>query len=225
MKKVVIVPLLSALVFTVLSIFLFSPKLIELIVISLLLIFCSLIAVIVYFAAGFAKKDRLSQVEKSVLDSEKKLESEVKDLVGKLLEADQEEASKQADRLLNLLEDFRNVVSKKLGDSEMTLSSYINQSKTVFNLAKQNLDDILVIDISIRTAEIDLKDNSEEAIKLVEKQQQKILVLLDNNRELLEALNKTTVEVANIKDIDTFEYDEALNRLKELAKRAKQFSK
>lgn len=225
MKKVFIIPLISGLILTAVAAILFKPQLLELIIILLLLLFCSVISVIIYYAGGFAKKDSVLQVQKSVIDAELNLEKEVKDLEEKLLEAEQPEASKQASRLLNLLEDFRNVVERKLGDSQLTLSSYINQSKTVFNLAKQNLSDILVIDISIRTAEIDLKDNSEEAMKLVKEQQKKILTLLDSNRELLEALNKTTIEVANIKDVDTFEYDEALTRLKELANRAKQFSK
>jgi hypothetical protein len=50
-------------------------------------------------------------------------------------------------------------------------------------------------------------------------------VLVEQNRELLTALNVTTVEVANIKDIDSFELKESLNRLRELGARAQAFSK
>ncbi len=219
------IPLISGIIISISSIFIFSPSFFQLLIIFAFNLLTIPVAIIVYYAGGFAKKDKLKHIKKSLLDTEANLESEVKELVFSLLEADQPEASKQAERLLNLLEDFKNVVNSKLGDSDLTLSSYINQSKTVFNLSKQNLKDILVIDISIRTAEIDIKDNSEESLKLVEKQQKKILILLNNNKELLDALNKTSVEVANIKDVGSFEYDEALNRLKELASRAKQFSK
>lgn len=61
--------------------------------------------------------------------------------------------------------------------------------------------------------------------ELVTLQQDRARQLIEQNRDLLTALNETTVQVANIKDIDSFEMTESLNRLKELSQRAKSYSK
>lgn len=189
-------------------------------------ILASGVGLLFYIMSGALKADKKRELKQSVLDREENLLNEISKLEKELLKAEQPVASQQAELLLKLLSDFSRVVMGKLGDSSITHSSYISESKRVFNLVRQNLKDILIADISIQTVEEKYGDNIPgDDIELVSKQRKYILNIIEKNKELLKALNVISVEVAGIKDIDSFEYEQSLNRLKELTKRAKEFSK
>jgi hypothetical protein len=101
----------------------------------------------------------------------------------------------------------------------------MTESRRVFNIVRQNLKDILVADISIETLEDKGFDISDSELELIDKQQQYIKSLITKNDELLKELNIISVEVAGIKDMESFEYEQSLNRLRELSERAKLYSK
>lgn len=225
-KKIFIVSLISGSLISLFAKSLFDLNILTFILFLLGTFVCSIIGVLFYFLSGYLKADKDKEIKNAVLEDEEKLFDEISKLEKDLLKADQPVASGQAEKLLLLLNDFRRVVKEKLGSSTITHSSYIAESERVFNLVRQNLKDILIADISIETVEEKYGFNiPEDDLDIVEKQRKYILEILESNKELLKALNVISVEVANIKDIGSFEYDESLNRLKELTERAKKYSK
>ncbi|MGL1890631.1 MAG: hypothetical protein OCD02_03345 [Spirochaetaceae bacterium] len=225
-KKIFIISLISGFLISLFAKVLFDLNIVTFILFFVGTLVCSIIGVLVYILSGNLKADKEKEIKDSILKDEEELFDEISKLKKDLLIADQPVASEQSEKLLLLLNDFRRVVKEKLGSSTITHSSYITESERVFNLVRQNLKDILIADISIETVEERYGSNiPEDDLDIVEKQRKYILNIIESNKELLKALNVISVEVANIKDIGSFEYDESLNRLKELTERAKQYSK
>jgi len=191
-----------------------------------------LIALAFYVLTGFARIDQHQALMTYEIAKEQTLYEEVKQLAAKLAELSLTDSAKQADRLMGMLEDYRRVIEQKLGSTSITMSSYSSETGRVFNLAINNLKDMLAAAQSVHTIKADAgseADTQSEALHrrqaLLTQQEARISVLVEQNRELLTALNETTVQVANIKDINTFELQESLNRLRDLGKRAQSFSK
>lgn len=190
------------------------------------------IALAFYVLAGFARKDKHQALVAHEIAREQRLYDEVKALGSQLSSLEMKDSAKQADRLMGMLEDYRRVIEQKLGDTTITMTSYSSETSRVFRLAINNLKDILAAAQSVHTTK---KDDVEEAVvesealqrrqALLTQQDARISELVEQNRELLTALNETTVQVANIKDIDSFELQESLNRLRELGQRAQAYSK
>lgn len=192
------------------------------------LIFTIFVSFLIYLLTGFHKNDILRARTEEIIKAKEALKDEIRELAEDLQREIQPEASKQAERLLSLLEDFQTVIQNKLGDSAIAENSYMTSSSKVFDLVKNNLKDILSMDISIRTIEEEYDAGrriSEENKNLMDTQHEKIKQLIESNKDLLKSLNNISVEVANIKDIASFEYEQTLNRLKDLTERAKVYSK
>ncbi len=190
------------------------------------------IGVTFYILSGFAKKDQHHALVEHEIAREEALYQEVQKLAHQLNELSLADSAKQADRLMGMLADYRRVIEQKLGDTTITMSSYSSETSRVFKLAINNLKDIVVTAQSVHTTKEDAADNDilgSEALQrrhaLVLQQNSRIDLLVEQNRELLTALNETTVQVANIKDINSFELQESLNRLRDLGERAQSFSK
>jgi hypothetical protein len=191
-----------------------------------------LIAVVFYLLAGYAKQDAHAALIGHEIAKEQRLYAEVESIADQLVDLTQSEAAKQASRLMGMLADYRQVIEQKLGDTTITMASYSQETGRVFKLVITNLNDIVAAARSVRTTKGDAlpSDGPENAAllqrhALLTQQEARIGALVEQNRELLTALNVTTVEVANIKDIDSFELKESLNRLRELGARAQAFSK
>ena len=191
-----------------------------------------LFALAFYVLSGFARKDQHQALLSYEIAKEKTLYEQVKQLAIKLAELSLNDSAKQADRLMGMLEDYRRVIEQKLGDTTITMSSYSSETGRVFSLVINNLKDMLAAAQSVHTIKTDSNseaDSESEALHrrqaLLTQQEARISLLIEQNRELLTALNETTVQVANIKDINTFELQESLNRLRDLGKRAQSFSK
>ncbi|WP_320821978.1 hypothetical protein [Reinekea sp.] len=210
----------------------FAPQMLALALYSGLAVLSVLIAVVFYLLAGYAKQDAHAALIGHEIAKEQRLYAEVESIADQLVDLTQSEAAKQASRLMGMLADYRQVIEQKLGDTTITMASYSQETGRVFKLVITNLNDIVAAARSVRTTKGDAlpSDGPENAAllqrhALLTQQEARIGALVEQNRELLTALNVTTVEVANIKDIDSFELKESLNRLRELGARAQAFSK
>jgi hypothetical protein len=190
------------------------------------------IALAFYAVSGFARKDQHRELIAHEIAREEALYAEVKLLESDLSKLAMNDSAKQASRLMGMLEDYRRVIEQKLGDTTITMTSYSSETSRVFKLAINNLKDILAAAQSVHTTKQEKPDEAvmeSEALQrrqaLMTQQDARIGDLLEQNRELLTALNETTVQVANIQDINSFELKESLNRLRELGERAQAFSK
>jgi hypothetical protein len=212
--------------------FWFAPQFLALALYSALAILSVALAGGFYLLAGYAKRDAHAALIGHEIAKEQRLYAEVESIANQLAELDQPESAKQASRLMGMLADYRQVIEQKLGDTTITMASYSQETGRVFKLVITNLNDIVAAARSVRTTKGDEvhSETSENAAlqqrrALLIQQEARISALVEQNRELLTALNVTTVEVANIKDIDSFELKESLNRLRELGARAQAFSK
>jgi hypothetical protein len=212
--------------------FWFAPQFLALALYSALAVLSVALAGGFYLVAGYAKRDAHAALIGHEIAKEQRLYAEVESIANQLAELDQPESAKQASRLMGMLADYRQVIEQKLGDTTITMASYSQETGRVFKLVITNLNDIVAAARSVRTTKGDAlqSETSENAAlqqrrALLTQQEARIGALVEQNRELLTALNVTTVEVANIKDIDSFELKESLNRLRELGARAQAFSK
>jgi hypothetical protein len=210
----------------------FAPQMLALLLYSALAVFSVLVAVGFYLLAGYAKQDAHAALIGHEIAKEQRLYAEVESIADQLADLNQVEAAKQASRLMGMLADYRQVIEQKLGDTTITMASYSQETGRVFKLVITNLNDIVAAARSVRTTKgDDMQSSAPENAALLQRhalltqQEARIGALVEQNRELLTALNVTTVEVANIKDIDSFELKESLNRLRELGARAQAFSK
>jgi hypothetical protein len=185
-----------------------------------------------YYLAGYVRSDQHYAILEVELEKEQQLTAEVKKIISSLTELGLSEEASQANRLISLLSDYHDVIEQKFGGASITLSSYSQETGRVFKLVINNLKDILAAARSVRT--IKQEKTSYETVEnesllrrqaLVKQQESRIDMLMQQNRELLTALNETTVQVANIKDLESFELTESLNRLRELGERASAYSK
>ncbi len=232
MGRIALITSLTAALSMAVFLFWFPLNLLLLGVYGGLLVVSVVAALLFYLLSGSARRDKEQALLAYEIAREKKLYQEVKTLGQQLSEINQPDSAKQADRLMGMLEDYRQVIEQKLADTTITMSSYSQETSRVFKLSINNLKDILAAAQSVHTTKLDEPDDDileSEALQrrqaLLTQQDARIDGLVEQNRELLTALNETTVQVANIKDIDSFELQESLNRLRELGERAQSFSK
>jgi len=186
-----------------------------------------------YHLLGFEKRDQQRVLAAKEQANYEKILSDIRTISINLDDIGEAEASKQTDRLLGMVDDYHEVVTKRFADSPLSVSSHAEIAQRVQNIVVQNLSDLVVIARSV--AGIDREDlaNSrqengagaaiERRMELVDTQRAKMDEIIDANRTLLTALAETLVEVANIQKQDAAEHDEAILRLRELADRAKKF--
>lgn len=199
---------------------------------SALAVVSVIVSVVFYLVSGFARKEQHQALVAHEVAREQRLYQQVEHLAKGLADLDQTDSAKQAKRLMGMLEDYRGVIEQKLGDTTVTLSSYSHETARVFKLAINNLNDILAAAQSVYTTKQEKAEDdavASEALQrrqaLLTQQDARINELIEQNRELLTALNETTVQVANIKDTNSFELQESLERLRDLGERAQAFSK
>jgi len=186
-----------------------------------------------YHLLGFEKLDQKRVLAAKEQANYERIMRDIREVSLNLEEIGEKEASKQTERLLGMVDDYHEVVSKRFADSPISVSSHAEIAQRVQNIVVQNLSDLVVIGRSV--AGIDREDlaNSvpeqgtgvaiDRRLELVANQRAKMDEIIDANRTLLTALAETLVEVANIQKQDAAEHDEAILRLRELADRAKKF--
>ena len=232
MGRIALVTSVTALLCLGVFLFWFPLNMILLAIYGGVLVTSVLLALLLYVVTGAARRDQHKALLAHELEREQHLYAEVKALQRQLTELEQDDSARQADRLMGMLADYRRVIEQKLGNTTITMSSYSQETSRVFKLAINNLKDILAAAQSVRTTKQETPDEDlleSEALQrrqaLLTQQENRIANLVEQNRSLLTALNETTVRVANIQDINSFELQESLNRLRDLGERAQSFSK
>lgn len=232
MARIAVITLFTALLGAAGFALWFPFDLIALAAYALLALAGSGIGVGYYFLSGAARKDQRQALIEREVAREQALYTEVEGLSGQLTAMALPDSARQAERLMGMLEDYRRVIEQKLGDTTITMSSYSAETGRVFRLSINNLKDILAAAQSVHTTKLENVDEAmmeSEALQrrqaLLTQQEARIESLVEQNRDLLTALNETTVQVANIKDINSFELQESLDRLRDLGERAQAFSK
>jgi len=133
-----------------------------------------------------------------------------------------EEGAKQAKTLNSLLQDFHEVIANRFAGKNLSASTYLNAARRVQNQALQNLSDMVGIGHSIES--LKRQNEAEDKHRQLAEQNTRLHKLIASNEELFQALTATSIEVANIEEIGTFERKETLSRLNDLADIARQQS-
>lgn len=124
----------------------------------------------------------------------------------------------QAKSLMDLLNDFHEVIANRFGGKQLSASSYLGAARRVQNQVMQNLSDMVGVGHSLAS----LQRQTAGDDRARQAQQQRITGLVEDNEKLFQALIDTSVEVANIQEIGEFERTETLARLKDLSIIARQ---
>jgi hypothetical protein len=124
----------------------------------------------------------------------------------------------QAQSLVDLLNDFHEVIENRFPGKQLSASSYLGAARRVQNQAIQNLSDMVGVGHSLAS----LQRQHSTDTDTMRTQEQRITQLIDDNERLFQALVDTSVEVANIQEIGEFERTETLARLKDLSIIARQ---
>ncbi|MGJ8528338.1 hypothetical protein [Maritalea sp.] len=188
-----------------------------------------------YHLLGFEKRDQRRVLEAREQANYERILSDIHTISINLNEIGEVEASKQTQRLLGMVDDYHEVITKRFVDSPMSVSSHAEIAQRVQNIVVQNLSDLVVIaksvaginreDLITSKAEKGTSDVAiDRRLELAQKQRTKMDEIIDANGTLLTALAETLVEVANIQKQGEAEHDDALLRLRELADRAKKFN-
>lgn len=189
-----------------------------------------------YWVMGYLRDDQANVLRALEEQQHEEMLSRLSELSGQLEHLGVEEAAKQAGRLQEMLEDFHEVVANRFKNTQITSSSYMDIARRVQRLVLQNLSDMVAVARSVSSIKQSDTEASRDAtdekgqgelqkrLDLAADQHQRLESLTHDNRTLLTALAETSVEVANIQEMEAFERTDALDRLRELAERAKQYS-
>lgn len=189
---------------------------------------------IIYRVAGFKREDEIEWIEQ-------REEREHRDLIARLATAETElsklgidDGKRQAQQLTALVNDYHSVVETRfMGKKHMPLE-YLGAARQVQKQAVQNLSDVVTLGHSLATIDSNSfestdgqgqQDRAERNSDMAREQGQRIRGLLDENRQMFDALTETAVEVANIPSFSKYERIDTLARLVSLAEIANNSSR
>lgn len=170
---------------------------------------------------GFLDTDVLTELLAQEQREHTEMMQRLKTMESDLERLDNKEGSRQAKTLMQLLNDFHEIIANRFHGKQLSSSTYLNAARRVQNQSLQNLSDMVGIGHSIESLK---RHQSADGTKQLGMQQQKLEELINENKKLFSALSETSVEVANIQEIAEFERTETLARLNDLADIAKQQS-
>lgn len=233
MRKISIVALLISLSVIPLFYWWFQPSLIVLTGFGAFSIVSAFAVPFSYHLLGYEKRDQQRVLAAKEQANYERILTEIRTISHDLNEIGEEEGSRQTERLLGMVDDYHEVITKRFADSPMSVSSHAEIAQRVQNIVVQNLSDLVVVARSVAGIDRDdlatTKENVgadaaiDRRLELVETQRAKMREIIEANRTLLTALAETLVEVANIQKLGNAEHEEAILRLRELAARAKKF--
>lgn len=233
MRKISILALLISLSVIPLFYWWFQPSLIVLVGFGAFSIVSAFAVPFSYHLLGYEKRDQQRVLAAKEQANYERILTEIRTISHDLNEIGEEEGSRQTERLLGMVDDYHEVITKRFADSPMSVSSHAEIAQRVQNIVVQNLSDLVVVARSVAGIDRDdlatTKENVgadaaiDRRLELVDTQRAKMREIIEANRTLLTALAETLVEVANIQKLGNAEHEEAILRLRELAARAKKF--
>ena len=170
---------------------------------------------------GFLDDDIITGLLQREQREHSEMMQRLKDMENDLDALDNKEGAKHADTLTKLMNDFHEIIANRFRGKQLSSSTFLNAARRVQNQALQNLSDMVGIGHSIESLK---RHQSSDSDKQLAAQQQRLDELIAENKKLFQALSDTSIEVANIQEIDAFERTETLARLNDLADIAKQQS-
>lgn len=184
-----------------------------------------------YHLFGFEKLDQLKALAQKEAANHQRIIDEIQKISHDLEDLGEQEASTQTSRLLGMVSDYHRVVTDRFKDSPLSISAHAEIAQRVQTIVVENLSDLVAVARSIsgidRDELVQLNTKKDDAlqrrIELYDSQRAKIGDIIETNRNMLTALAETLVEVANIQKFDDADRDETVQRLRQLADRAKKF--
>lgn len=184
-----------------------------------------------YHLLGFEKQDKLKILAQKEAQNHQRILNDIEKISRDLEALGEEEASTQTNRLLGMVSDYHKVVTDRFKDSPMSISAHAEIAQRVQTIVVENLNDLVAVARSIsgidREELVRLNKSEDEAlqrrIELYDNQRAKIGEIIETNRTMITALAETLVEVANIQKFDDADRDDTVQRLRQLADRAKKF--
>lgn len=170
---------------------------------------------------GFQDLDVIGNLLKQEQSEHEEMLARLQKLESDLQGLEIDKGAKQASTLTDLLNDFHEVIANRFRGKQLSSTTYLNAARRVQNQTLQNLSDMAGVGHSIAS----LKRHSTTDNKAqLEVQTKRLDTLLADNQRLFTALSDTSVEVANIEEIGSFERTETLARLRDLAEIARKQS-
>ncbi|MFZ1569514.1 MAG: hypothetical protein WAT29_11930 [Thiolinea sp.] len=127
------------------------------------------------------------------------------------------EGVRQAKSLTDMVDDYHAVVKSRFFGKQSSPLTYLSAARTVQNQAIQNLADMVTVGHSMSSIQNNLQAGGDQRDSRYLEQSERIRALLDENKQLFDALTGTAVEVANMQSISEFERTDTLARLLALA--------
>jgi len=179
---------------------------------------------LLYRLGGHTLTDELEWLERREAGEHDEMTSRLRSLVDELDALGIEEGEQQARTLTELLEDYHAVVETRFLGSRSGPIEYLTTARRVQKQAVQNLTDMVATGHSLASlARDDGAVSGGEGDRLarraaqVDAQRERLDALIDENRQLFDALRDTAVEVANIPSFSRYERLDTLARLTSLA--------
>lgn len=187
-----------------------------------------------YRASGQTLADEMEWLERREAAEHEELRARLAELGAELGALGIDEGARQATTLTALLDDYHAVVETRFLGKKGAPLEYLATARRVQKLAVQNLTDMVAIGHSLgalgREGEALPETPSEGALEgtaegeratrriaRTAEQRGRLDALLEENRQLFDALSATAVEVANIPSFSRFERIDTLARLTTLA--------
>lgn len=181
---------------------------------------------LLYRLSGETLADEMDWLERREAAEHEEMTARLATLAGELAALGIDEGERQARVLSDLLADYHAVVETRFLGSRSGPIEYLTTARRVQKLAVQNLTDMVAVGHSLASLAHDAAggegaDAGDERrtrrLARVEEQRGRLDALLEENRQLFDALSDTAVEVANIPSFSRYERLDTLARLTSLA--------
>ncbi len=191
---------------------------------------------VTYHVFGYALEDDAKWVLLREAEEYTDLMSRLSSAKSELAQLNVPEGLRQAELLTDIIQDYHAVVETRFVGKKHSPLAYIGAARTVQKHALQNLVDVIAVTHSMSSIarnrlDSSLIDNDEERqrddkhLDMYEGQEERTETLLQENRNLFDALTETAVEVANIQTFSKFDRIDTLARLVGLAEIANRTGK
>ncbi len=187
---------------------------------------------LMYRLLGYREEDEsvwlLGREHEENEEIERKLYSLKNDLEG----LSNKEGSHQVDVLKGIVGDYHSVVNSRFLGKKHSPLTYLSAARIVQKNALQNIADLVTIDLSRKTIDHNrlddreivtdkIRDRQEHQSELYEAQTLRMDVLIEENRQLFNALMTTSVEISKIESFSDFQRTDSLTRLISLSEIAR----
>jgi len=172
-----------------------------------------------YRLFGFNDLDILRQLQDQEQRDHDAMLYKLENLQDSLETLEIDEGARQAKKLNSLLNDFHEVIANRFDGKHLSASTYLNAARRVQQQAIQNLSDMVGIGHSITS--LNRRAGNAEVNHQLDEQTTRLDQLIKSNQDLFQALTDTSIDVANMEEISSFERDETLARLNDLANLAR----